>query len=112
MQAESIAGARTVTGVRLEDGRELPADLVVIAAGVTPDVGLARDAGIEVDRGIVVDDKCARAPPARYAVGECAQHRDEVYGLWAPLLEQSKVAGASLAGSPAAFRARYFPRPR
>jgi len=103
-QAASIAGASKVCGVMLEDGRELPADLVVIAAGVMPDVDLARDAGLEVERGIIVDDELRTSTPGVYAVGECVQHRDVVYGLWAPLLEQAKVAGASLAGAPAAFR--------
>jgi ferredoxin-nitrate reductase len=102
--AESIAGTDAVSGVVLSDGRSLAADLVVITAGVTPDVSLARDSGLEVERGIVVDDELRTSAPGVYAVGECAQHRDVVYGLWAPLLEQARVAGASLAGAPASFR--------
>jgi ferredoxin-nitrate reductase len=104
VQAESLNGAQTVSGVVLEDGRTLPAELVVIAAGVAPDIELARDAGLEVERGIVVDDELRTSAAGVYAVGECAQHREVVYGLWAPLLQQAKVAGASLAGAPAAFR--------
>jgi ferredoxin-nitrate reductase len=76
----------------------------VIAAGVVPEVGLARDAGIEVQRAIVVDDELRTSRSGVYAVGECAQHRNVVYGLWAPLLEQARVAAASLAGAPSAFR--------
>jgi ferredoxin-nitrate reductase len=93
-----------VTGVVLDDGGELAADLVVVAAGVRPEIGLARDAGLEVDRAIVVDDELRTSRPGVHAVGECVQHRGVVYGLWAPLLEQAKVAGAALAGVPAAFR--------
>ncbi|WP_354700793.1 molybdopterin-dependent oxidoreductase [Paraconexibacter sp. AEG42_29] len=93
-----------VAHVVLAGGEELPADLVVVATGVRPDVQLARDAGLEVDRAIVVDDELRTSAPGVYAVGECAQHRGLVYGLWAPLLEQAKVAGASLCGQPAAFR--------
>lgn len=103
-QADTIGGTDHVTGVTLDSGRELPADMVVFAAGVTPDVELARTAGLEVQRAIVVDDELRSSVPGVYAVGECAQHRDVVYGLWAPLLEQARVAGASLAGAPAAFR--------
>jgi pyridine nucleotide-disulfide oxidoreductase len=73
-------------------------------AAITRDVDLARSAGLEVQRAIVVDDELRSSVPGVYAVGECAQHRDVVYGLWAPLLEQARVAGASLAGAPAAFR--------
>jgi NAD(P)H-nitrite reductase large subunit len=41
--------------------------------------------------------------PGVFAVGECAEHQGIVYGLWAPLAEQARVAGATIAGDPAAF---------
>jgi ferredoxin-nitrate reductase len=91
-------------GVALADGTEIPADMVVLATGVRPEVDLARASGLEVDRGIVVDDQLRTSEPGVHAVGECAQHRGVVYGLWAPLLDMAKAAGASLAGAPAAFR--------
>jgi ferredoxin-nitrate reductase len=102
--AEAVRGGASVTGVVLDTGEELLADLVVLAAGVVPEVALAADAGLEVERGIVVDDEMRTSVPGVYAVGECAQHRDVVYGLWAPLRQQAQVAGASLAGAPTAFR--------
>lgn len=103
-RAETITGQGSVSSVVLDDGRRLGADLVVIAAGVEPEVELARNASLEVQRGVVVDDEMRTSAPGVYAVGECTQHRGVVYGLWAPLLEQAKVAAASLAGAPAAFR--------
>jgi ferredoxin-nitrate reductase len=102
--AEAVIGESAVEGLLLADGSLLPAEMIVVAAGVVPDVGLARDAGLEVQRAIVVDDELRTSAPGVYAVGECVQHREVVYGLWAPLLEQAKVAGASMAGMPAAFR--------
>jgi ferredoxin-nitrate reductase len=104
VQCEALVGTAAVEGVILADGRRLEADMVVVAAGVLPDVELARAAGLEVQRAITVDDELRTSHPGVYAVGECVQHRDVVYGLWAPLLEQARVAGASLAGVPAAFR--------
>jgi ferredoxin-nitrate reductase len=104
MQTEAIVGYDRVTAVVLADGHEEPADMVVVAAGVRPDVDTARGAGLEVEQAIVVDDEMRTSHAGVYAVGECAQHRDVVYGLWAPLLEQARAAGASLARSPAAFR--------
>jgi ferredoxin-nitrate reductase len=101
---KALHGARSVSAVTLDGGEQLPVDIVVIAAGVVPEVALAAHAGLEVGRGIVVDDQLRTSAPGVYAVGECVQHRGVVYGLWAPLLEQAKVAGASIAGSPAAFR--------
>ncbi|MGN6188258.1 MAG: molybdopterin-dependent oxidoreductase [Conexibacter sp.] len=92
-----------VSGLRLADGRELPAELVIVATGIKPDVELARAAGIEVARGIVVDDELRTSEPRVWAVGECAEHRGLVYGLWAPLLRQARVAAAVMCGRPAAF---------
>jgi ferredoxin-nitrate reductase len=95
--------AVTSDGVVLADGEELPADLVVFATGIRPEVSLARDAGLEVARGVLVDDNLRASAPGVWAVGECAEHRGTVYGLWAPVLEQARAAGAAIAGRPAAF---------
>ncbi len=103
-RAEAITGNGSVEGVTLTGGEHLDADIVLLAAGVRPDVSLARNAGLEVDRAIIVDDELRTSEPGVYAAGECVQHRDTVYGLWAPLLQQAKAAGASLAGAPTAFR--------
>ena len=85
------------------DGKDLPADLVVFATGIRPEVALARDAGLEVGRGVLVDDNLRTSAPGVWAVGECAEHRGTVYGLWAPVLEQARAAGAAIAGRPNAF---------
>ncbi len=85
---EEITGGGRVTGLRLADGEELPADVVVVATGVRPDVALARDAGLEVGRGIAVDDQMRAGHAGVLAVGECAEHRGVVYGLWPPARRQ------------------------
>jgi len=92
-----IIGRRRVQGVRFEDGREVGADLVVMAIGIRPNVELARDAGLHCGRGVVVDDTMQSYDPRIYAVGECAQHRNTVYGLVAPLFEQARVCANHLA---------------
>ncbi|WP_109795833.1 nitrite reductase large subunit NirB [Minwuia thermotolerans] len=94
-----IAGAAgAVRAVRLDDGREIPADIVVMAVGIKPNVDLAKDAGLEVNRGLLVDDLMRTSDPAIYAVGECVEHRGQCYGLVAPLYEMAKTVGAGLAG--------------
>lgn len=93
----SILGTDKVEGVRLKDGRELPADLVVMAVGIKPNADLAKAAGLTVERGIVVDDRMRTSDPAVVAVGECVQHRGNVYGLVAPLYEMAKIAADTLA---------------
>ena len=95
---EAILGDEHATGLRLKDGRELPADLVVFAIGVRPNVALAKSAGLTVGRGIIVDDVLTTSDPAILAIGECVEHRGAVYGLVAPLWEQAAVTAAVLAG--------------
>ena len=102
-RAAGVTGGRTVTGVRLADGRHVPGDLVVLACGVRPSVELARSAGLEVDRGIVVDDRLRTDDPRVFALGECAQHRGTVYGLVAPAWEQAAVLADVLTGRDTAY---------
>jgi nitrite reductase (NADH) large subunit len=102
-QAAAIAGGCRAMRVALKDGRVLPADLVVIAAGVRPETALARSAGLRVKRGIVVDDRLETSAPGIHAIGECAEHRGEVYGLVEPAYAQARVLGQHLAGLPARY---------
>ena len=87
-----------VKAIRFKDGREVPADLVVMAVGIRPNTELAQGMRLHVDRGIVVNDTMQTVTDARiYSVGECAAHRGIAYGLVAPLFEQAKVAANHLA---------------
>ena len=94
-----IIGSKRVSAVRFKDGSKLPADLVVMAAGVRPNVNLAKAAGLHCERAIVVDDTLQTYDPRIYAVGECVQHRSATFGLVAPIWDQAKVCGAHLARS-------------
>jgi nitrite reductase (NADH) large subunit len=87
------------TAVRLVDGQSIACDLVVLAAGVRPNVDLARDAGLTIKSGIVVNDdlSCAGAPEL-FALGECAEHRGKTYHFVAPLWDQAEVLANRLAG--------------
>jgi NAD(P)H-dependent nitrite reductase large subunit/NAD(P)H-dependent nitrite reductase small subunit len=93
----AILGAQRVTGVQFDDGVELEADLVVMAAGVRPNTELASRAGLRSERGILVDDTMQTFDPCIYAVGECVQHRNNTFGLVAPLWEQARVCALHLA---------------
>ena len=92
-----LIGDKRVKKVKLDDGRKIKADLVVMAVGIRPNIELAQKAGIYCERGIVVDDTMLTYDPAVHAVGECAQHRGIAYGLVAPLFEQAKVCANHLA---------------
>ena len=100
---KEVVGDERVRAVVLDDGRELEADLVVVATGIRPETALAAAAGLEVRRGIVVDDSLRASAPNVWAVGECVEHRGVVHGLWPPLRAMAKAAGATIAGRPGAF---------
>lgn len=102
-ESEAIRGRRKVTGLKLKDGRDIAADLVVMAVGIRPCVQLARDAGLDVGRGIVVGDDLATSAPDVYALGECAEHRGVCYGLVEPAYEQARVLARNLAGENARY---------
>ncbi len=90
-------GEGRVCAVKLKDGEVIPADLVVMAAGIRPNTELAESAGIACSRGILVNDTMQTFDPRIYAIGECANHRGIAYGLVAPLFEQAKVCANHLA---------------
>ncbi|HEV2270125.1 MAG TPA: nitrite reductase small subunit NirD [Steroidobacteraceae bacterium] len=99
MPARTVAvlGGNRATGLEFEDGSQLAADLIVMAAGVRPNIDLASRAGLRCERGVLVDDTLQTFDPSVYAVGECVQHRNTVFGLVAPLWEQARVCAAHLA---------------
>jgi nitrite reductase (NADH) large subunit len=94
--------------VLLADGRRIPADFIVLAVGIRPNIDLARDAGLDVNRGIMVGDDMATSDPDIYAVGECIEHNGQVFGLVAPIWNQAKVCGARLADNATSV---YVPQP-
>jgi len=99
-QTQALIGDKDgrVMAVQFKDGKEIPADLVVMAAGIRPNTELAASAGIHCNRGIVVSDTMqTTTDPRIYSVGECAAHRGIAYGLVAPLFEQGKVCATHLA---------------
>ncbi|SDF24997.1 NAD(P)/FAD-dependent oxidoreductase [Phytopseudomonas seleniipraecipitans] len=98
-QTQELLGtdAGRVTAVRFSDGEQLPADLVVMAAGIRPNIELAQRAGLPCARGILVNDTLQSFDPRVYAVGECVSHRGVAYGLVAPLFEQARVCASHLA---------------
>ncbi len=96
-QTESIKGDGKVEQVCFKDGTSVAADIVVMAVGIRPNIELAEKVGIHCERGIVVNDTMQTFDPRIYSVGECVQHRNETYGLVAPLFEMGKVCANHLA---------------
>ena len=101
-RTQSIDGGARIESLTLADGRVIRADLAVIATGIRPNIELAQAAGLDCGRGIRVDDCLQTSAADVFALGECAEHRDTVYGLVAPLYEQAEVCARYLSGDQAA----------
>ncbi|MCP3028335.1 nitrite reductase large subunit NirB [Halobacillus sp. A5] len=97
-QSQEIIGEDRVEGLRFKDGEEVEADLVVMAVGIRPNAALASQSGIPVNRGIIVNDHLETEILNVYAVGECAEHREMVYGLVAPLYQQGQEMAKKICG--------------
>lgn len=97
-KTDAIEGIEKVEGVRFSDGETLEADLVLVSAGIMPEIGLAKASGLYCERGIVVSDTMQTFDPAVYALGECVQHRGKIFGLVAPIFDQARVVANQLAG--------------
>ena len=101
---KAILGHDRAEAVLLEDGTVYPADLVCMAVGIRPETRLAVDAHLEVERGIVVDDALRSSDPHIFALGECVEHRGQLFGLVAPLYDQARVLAKTLLDQAAEFR--------
>lgn len=93
-----ILGEKQATGVALTDGREFPADFVIVSCGNRGNVGPAKAAGVAVDRAIVVNERMETNLPDIYACGDCAQFDGVNFQLWQEASSQGRVAGANAAG--------------
>ncbi|SHG63359.1 assimilatory nitrite reductase (NAD(P)H) large subunit precursor [Cognatiyoonia sediminum] len=92
-----------VKALMLDDGTELPCDLLVMAVGIRPNVALAQEAGLAVGKGIHVDDQMVTSDENILAVGECVEHNGAIFGLVAPLYDQAKVVAKTLTGEEDTF---------
>jgi nitrite reductase (NADH) large subunit len=91
-ETASVSYNGRLNEVTLKDARAAPADILVVAAGITPNVELAKDAGIECNRGIVVDDHMRTNDERIFAAGDVAEFEGQVPGLWPAAVDQARVA--------------------
>ena len=95
---DRIEGNNQVESLVLDDGERIDCDTVIIAIGIKPNIKMAKSSGIKVSRGILVDDSLETNLPNVFAIGECIEHRGEVYGQVQPGYDQAKILAIKLAG--------------
>lgn len=99
-----IEGEEKATGVILGEGQVIPADIVIISAGVRENTKLAEDAGAEVSKGIVVNDKMETGLADVYAAGDCARFQGTNYAIWPQAVNMAKVAAKNATGEEASYK--------
>ena len=95
---EEILGNGSVTGIRLKGGEEIDADIVLIQAGIRPTINLAKDANLSTNRGIVVNEYLETSEKDIFAVGDCIEYNNQIWGIIPACMEQSKIVAASVLG--------------
>ncbi|MGB9619445.1 MAG: NAD(P)/FAD-dependent oxidoreductase, partial [Armatimonadota bacterium] len=99
-----VLGDRKVEGARLEDGRVIRCQIIVVGKGVRSNIDLVKDTDIKTRRGILADDELKTSVPDIYAAGDVAETTDIVTGqetvnaIWPAAAEQGRIAGANMAG--------------
>lgn len=96
---KEILGDGKVTGISLNSGNVVDAELIIISTGVRSNLSIAKDAELAVNRGIVVDKYMKTSQEDIFAAGDCAEYNGMVYGIWPVAMEQGKIAGKNLAGA-------------
>ncbi len=95
---EEILGNGLVKGIRLKDGEEFNADVVLIQAGIRPTIGLAKEANLNTNRGIVVNEILESSVKDIYAVGDCVEYKSQTWGIIPAAIEQSKIVASTVLG--------------
>ena len=84
--------------VNLKSGEKIPADMVLVSAGVRPVTDLAKQARLVIDKAVQVNDLMETSIADMYAAGDCIEHKGVFYGIWPASMEQGRIAGANMAG--------------
>jgi nitrite reductase (NADH) large subunit len=97
-QTQKIEPEGKGLGVYLQGGEKLNADIVLVSAGVRPEISLKKFLNLQIDKGIKVDDGMRTGPDGIYAAGDLIEHRGRYYGIWPAAMAQGRVAGENMAG--------------
>ena len=102
-KTQKIAPEGEGLAVFLEGGEKLPADIVLISAGVRPEISLGKVLNLEVEKAVKVDDGMRTRLERVYAAGDLIEHRGRYYGIWPAATEQGRVAGTNMAGKETSY---------
>ncbi len=103
-KTQEIKGEDRASGVLLEGGELLPAEMVIVSAGVRPSLELAKALNLDHDKGVKVDEQMRTNQSGIYAAGDVAEFKGMPYGIWTAATEQGQIAGTNMAGGNALYK--------
>ncbi len=98
LTTEEIVGQDELRGLRFKGGKEIEADLSIVAAGVKPNIRMAKEAGLETNHGLVVNDYLQSSRPEIFAAGDAVEHRTKIYGIIPASFNQARIAARNILG--------------
>ncbi len=98
MATEEVLGQNEVKGLQFKGGKELEADMSIIAAGIRANINMVKEAGLETERGLVVNDYLQTSEAAIYGAGDVVQHKGRMYGIIPACFEQARTAAYNILG--------------
>ncbi len=98
-QTDSVYGDFNGLKINFKDGGSEKACIIVVSAGVRPNVSFLKDSGLEINKGIKVNGKMETNIEDVYAAGDCAEFNGALYGIWPAAKEQGEAAGAAVTGA-------------
>ncbi len=96
---DEIPGEDIATGIKLKDGRSIPADCIVISAGMHPNIHIVEKTNINFNRGIIVNEYMETNYPDIFAAGDIAEFNGRVWGIIPAAFAQSKIAAINMVHS-------------
>ncbi len=103
IEIKAVRGQTQLEEIVTVDDQVLPCDVLLVAAGVTPNSGIAQNSGVKVGKGILVDAHLRTDDPSIYAVGDVAEFDGQIWGLWPVAVQQARIAATNIAGGEASY---------
>lgn len=101
---KEIAGTGSVENVILQGDDGIPADMVIVSAGVRPNLEPARWLDLKCNSGIIVDSTLRTSRPEVFAAGDTTEFEGMIYGIWPAAMQQGKAAGVNMAGGSLSYK--------
>lgn len=98
VSTKEITGIGSVESIILDNGETIPCDMVIISAGVRPNLEIGKCLGLECNKGIIIDSSLKTNLPDVYAAGDVTEYNNVLYGIWPAAMQQGKSAGTNMAG--------------